>query len=137
MTILVSVQKHWILGSLVIAMVPHPFLSLQVLAQSKTFVQPQPQILSQLTVIDYYKRGNDKEKLGDYAGAIADYNQAIKLKPDYADAYYMRGYSNKNLGENQKAIDNFRQAAELYQQQKNQTWYQRSLDRLKELGVSN
>jgi hypothetical protein len=30
-----------------------------------------------------------------------------------------------------------RQAAKLYQQQNNQTWYKNSLDRLKELGVSN
>jgi tetratricopeptide (TPR) repeat protein len=85
------VKKHWILGSLVIAMVPNPFLSLQVLAQSKTFVQPQPHILSQLTAIDYFNRGLAKQKSGDYQGAIADYNQAIKLKPDDAKAYSNRG----------------------------------------------
>jgi hypothetical protein len=41
------------------------------------------------------------------------------------------------LGDNQRAINDFRQAAELYQQKNNQTWYQNSLDRLKELGIFN
>jgi hypothetical protein len=60
------VKKYWILGSLVIVMAPHPFLSLQVLAQSKTFVQPQPQILSQpemlnlVTKLNISRRSNPK-----------------------------------------------------------------------------
>jgi len=45
--------------------------------------------------------------------------------------------SYRNLNDNQNAINDFRQAAKLYQQQNNQTWYQKSLDRLKELGFSN
>ena len=107
------VKKHWILGSLVIAMVPHPFLSLQVLAQSKTFVQPQPQILSQLTAIDYFNRGVDKQKSGDNQGAIADFNEAIKLKPDFVEAYYNRGASKALLGDNQGALADFNQAIKL------------------------
>ena len=87
--------NQWILGSLVIAMVP--LLSLQVLAQGKTFVQPQPQILSQLTAIDCFNRGNTKQKSGDNQGAIADFNQAIKLNPDDSKAYYNRGNSKYNL----------------------------------------
>ena len=105
------VKKYWILGSLVIVMVP--LLSLQVLDQSKTFVQPQPQILSQLTAIDYNNRGFDKDDAGDYQGAIADYNQAIKLKRDYALAYYNRGISKRKLGDYQGAIADYNQAIKL------------------------
>ncbi len=72
------VKKYWILGSLVIVMVPHPFLSSQVLAQSKTLVQPQPQILlSQLTATDRNLRGNAKQKSEDNQEAIADFNPWI------------------------------------------------------------
>jgi serine/threonine protein kinase len=87
--------------------------------------------------VAYNNRGIAKSDLGDKQGAIADYNQAIKLKPDFADAYYSRGLIYKELNDNEKAIKDFRQATKLYQQQNNQTWYQNSLDRLKELGVSN
>jgi tetratricopeptide (TPR) repeat protein len=85
----------------------------------------------------YNNRGWAKYNLGDKQGAIADYNQAIKLNPDFAVPYYNRGLIYKELNDNEKAIKDFRQATKLYQQQNNQTWYQNSLDRLKELGVSN
>jgi tetratricopeptide (TPR) repeat protein len=107
------VKKYWILGSLVIAMVPNSFLSPQVLAQSKTFVQPQPQILSQLTAIDYNNRGFVKIESGDYQGAIADFNQAIKLQPDYATAYNNRGLLKMGAEDNQGAITDFNQAIKL------------------------
>ena len=38
----------------------------------------------------YLIAGNEKNKLGDYKGAIADYSAAIQLKPDFANAYYNR-----------------------------------------------
>ena len=34
----------------------------------------------------YNNRGADKNKSGDYVGAITDYDQAIKLNPDDDDA---------------------------------------------------
>ncbi|MDB9411076.1 serine/threonine-protein kinase [Microcystis aeruginosa] len=85
----------------------------------------------------YNNRGWAKYNLGDKQGAIADYNQAIKLNSDFAVPYYNRGLIYKELNDNEKAIKDFRQAAKLHRQQNNQTWYQNSLDRLKELGVSN
>ncbi|PZV22794.1 MAG: hypothetical protein DCF12_20155, partial [Snowella sp.] len=103
--------NQWILGSLVIATVS--LLSLKILAQGKTFVQPQPHTLSQVTAIDYYNRGLAKSDSGDYQGAIADYNQAIKLNPDYALAYCNRGNSKVNLGDYQGAIADYNQAIKL------------------------
>ncbi|MDB9394841.1 tetratricopeptide repeat protein, partial [Microcystis aeruginosa] len=48
--------------------------------------------------------------LGDYQGAIADYNQAINIKPDYALAYNNRGNAKYDLGDYQGAIADYNQA---------------------------
>ncbi|MEA5619449.1 tetratricopeptide repeat protein [Cronbergia sp. UHCC 0137] len=79
----------------------------------------------------YYNRGNAKDDLGDRQGAITDYNEAIRLKPDFANAYYNRGLIKK---QKQEALADFRKAAELYQQQGNTKWYNKSRDRIRELG---
>ena len=41
---------------------------------------------------------------GDYDRAIADYDKAIQLKPDYAAAYYCRGLALKGQGKKTEAI---------------------------------
>ena len=38
----------------------------------------------------YFLRGWVKDELGDYKGAIADYDKAIRLNPNNADAYLNR-----------------------------------------------
>ena len=41
--------------------------------------------------IAYYNRGVAYANKGDYERAIADFGQAIRLRPDYAEAHYNRG----------------------------------------------
>ncbi|MFZ1109035.1 MAG: tetratricopeptide repeat protein [Rhodomicrobium sp.] len=50
---------------------------------------------------------------GDYDRAISDYNQAIRLKPDYADAYNNRGNAYRAKGDNDRAIADYDQAIRL------------------------
>jgi len=57
----------------------------------------------------YFYRGIAKTYLGDNQGAIADYNQAIAINPQYADAHYNRGIVKSNLGDNQGAIADYSQ----------------------------
>ena len=46
----------------------------------------------------YFYRGNSFYREGNYKSAIADYDQALKLKPDLADVYNNRGVAYDNQG---------------------------------------
>jgi tetratricopeptide (TPR) repeat protein len=61
---------------------------------------------------EYFNRGLAKNDLGDYQGAIADYNEAIRINPYYDEAFNGRGsarYSNDKEG----AVLDFTKAIEL------------------------
>ncbi|BAY60156.1 serine/threonine protein kinase containing TPR domain [Calothrix brevissima NIES-22] len=62
----------------------------------------------------YKKEGKEKYDRGDYQGAIEDYNQAIKIHPDYADAYNNRGNAREKLGDYQGAIEDYNQAIKIH-----------------------
>ena len=61
----------------------------------------------------YFTWGNTKYDLGDYKGAIADYDSSIRLKPDYANTYYNRGIAKDNLGQHFAAIADYDTAIRL------------------------
>jgi tetratricopeptide (TPR) repeat protein len=48
---------------------------------------------SPITAQDYLRRGEERAGRHDFDGAIGDYNQALRLKPDYAEAFNDRGHS--------------------------------------------
>ncbi len=61
----------------------------------------------------YLWRGNSWHTKGEYDKAIADYNKAIELKPEYVSAYYNRGNSWHTKGEYDKAIADYNKVIEL------------------------
>ena len=67
---------------------------------AKPFSQ-QSQFISADT---YFRRGNDKTRMENYQGAIADYTQGIRLKPNDAFAYVVRGNAKVQLGQYFAAI---------------------------------
>ena len=50
---------------------------------------------------------------GDLDAAIDSYKQAIKFKPNYADAYFSMGNALKDKGELDAAIDSYKQAIKI------------------------
>ncbi|MBC6480408.1 MAG: tetratricopeptide repeat protein [Hormoscilla sp. GM7CHS1pb] len=61
----------------------------------------------------YNNMGVARYNLGDKEGAIADYNKAIEIKPDYALAYNNRGNARYNLGDKEGAIADYNKAIEI------------------------
>ena len=64
---------------------------LKTLLTQSGIVKPLSEQNQSISAEIYFYRGNDKYASGDYKGAIADYTQAIRLKPDYVEAYCNRG----------------------------------------------
>ena len=63
--------------------------------------------------IIYFHRGINRHTSGDIKGAIAEYNQALRLRPDFAEVYYKRGISRYKLGDLKGAILDYNQAIRL------------------------
>ena len=61
----------------------------------------------------YLSRGHTKGQLGQHAAAIADYDIAIRINPDYVNAYYNRGNAKRRLGQYAAAKQDFRTALRL------------------------
>lgn len=60
---------------------------------------------------DYFVSANNKNDAGNYRGALADYNQAIAINPNYAPAYYNRGnLKYQNLKDYQGALKDYDRA---------------------------
>jgi serine/threonine protein kinase len=63
--------------------------------------------------VDLNTRGRLYSDAKDYAHAIADFNEAIRLKPDFREAYNNRGFAKDMLGDSQGAAADRRYALEL------------------------
>jgi tetratricopeptide (TPR) repeat protein len=78
-------------------------------APAQTIASPEPTTGANF----YLKRGEDFSTSHDYGRAIADYDTAIRLQPDYAEAYNDRGFAYYLQGHYDRAIADFTRAIEL------------------------
>jgi len=62
----------------------------------------------------WYNRGLTKNNMGNYKGAIEDYDGAIKINPKYVQAWYNRGFSKGMYQDFSGAITDFNEAIQLY-----------------------
>ncbi len=82
---------------------------------------------------DLFKCGVEKSLKGDYKGAIEDFDQALQLNPNSADAYGNRCVARYRLGDRQGAIEDCQKAAALYLEQGKTNDYQYALKTLGKL----
>jgi tetratricopeptide (TPR) repeat protein len=57
-----------------------------------------------------FESGNIKYDARDYSGAMADYSEAIELKPAYSEAYYKRGLAKYALGNYKGSLADYDEA---------------------------
>lgn len=74
---------------------------------------PPLQVAQAPTAEDLLLKGANKVQTKDYQGAINDFNQAININPQYAEAYYSRGNARLELKDYQGAINDFNQAIKI------------------------
>ena len=58
----------------------------------------------------YFKQGQNLANSGDIKGAIENFNQAIRINPNYAEAYVERGNARDDSGDFKGAIEDYNQA---------------------------
>ena len=91
--------------------IPSRYLT-ELLTESKP-AKPLAEGNRSISAETYFTWGNTKYDLGDYKGAIADYDSAIRLKPDLAEAYLNRGNAKDELGQRFAAIADYDSAIRL------------------------
>ncbi len=91
--------------------IPSEYLK-KLLKQQKP-AKPLSQGKQSISAETYFLWGNVKGELGQYAAAISDFDIAIRLKPDYAEAYNSRGLAKAELGQHAAAISDYDTAIRL------------------------
>ena len=83
--------------------------------QTPVTSQPSPSVSTNSfeTAKEYLVHGDNFSATKDYDHAILDYDQAIHLSPDYAEAYNNRGYAYYWKGDANRAIADYSRAIEL------------------------
>jgi tetratricopeptide (TPR) repeat protein len=74
------------------------------------FRTPSPSVPSGPKADDFFLQADEKLDKADYKGAIADFNQVLRLNPNYEAAYTGRGIARDNSGDKKGAIEDLSQA---------------------------
>jgi tetratricopeptide (TPR) repeat protein len=66
------------------------------------------------TASDYYIRANNESACKDYAHAVEDFNEALRLKPSYGEALGNRGAARFNLQDYSGALADYNAALKIF-----------------------
>ena len=66
-----------------------------------------PAIADNLTAEDYYNQGIDYANLHQYTDAIASYDNATRINPEYTNAWYNRGNALLSLARHEEAVASY------------------------------
>jgi serine/threonine-protein kinase len=80
-------------------------------------LQSTPAVTVGQTPKAYYHQGVEKLQIGDFQGAIADFNQVLQMNGNDATTLTCRGFAYSRFGDKQKAIEDLQAAAKLFQEQ--------------------
>src|SRR5919199_5270001 len=72
----------------------------------------------------WYSEGNQQCDAGDFLGAVASYDKALQIQPDYYQAWNSRGNALLDLGQYEQAIASFEKVLEI-QPDDNAAWFNR------------
>ena len=83
-----------------------------LLTQSDT-AKPFSQGKQAVSAETYFRRGDANYAMGQHQEAIAAYDAAIRLQPDFVNAYNNRGLAKEKLGQHQAAITDYERAIKI------------------------
>jgi tetratricopeptide (TPR) repeat protein len=80
-----------------------------------TLASTKPEPIAEVNpAADFYKSGSSKLVQGEYAAAISDLDQAISIRPNYADAIASRAEANRRGRNRSEAYNDYVRAGDLY-----------------------
>ncbi|NCT42392.1 MAG: CHAT domain-containing protein [Microcystis aeruginosa G11-09] len=89
----------------------------QLLNQGKTSTTQRLSTANNIPIVQdaefWFEQGNQKYMNGDFIGAIASFDRALEIKPDYHLAWCIRGIALDDLGRYEEAIASYDQALEI------------------------
>jgi tetratricopeptide (TPR) repeat protein len=80
---------------------------------SKKTPEPTSPTRSYKAAFDFYKSGREQFNLGNVAGAIQAYQQALEIEPEFADVHLSLGHAYLRLQKSQEAIKAFKEATRI------------------------
>jgi tetratricopeptide (TPR) repeat protein len=96
------------------------------LAEIKAYLSDSPSLDPVQTSELWHKKGLIHQMGKEYEQAIASYDKALEIKPDYHEAWYNRGVALGNLGRLEEAIASYDQALE-FKPDDHQAWNDRGI----------